>query len=359
MKEYYETNDGVLRLEIVGMEEPNNGRELFVIKILKNGIDITEQFKKRVRGWCKVPVYIDFEFSHQSLPIVFIPFESDYVLYDYKKNVFSGIKFHQSTYAFMLSRFYKDFFVAISEREIIIKNLLTDNYYRIKSKENEVYKNAELLNNHQIRLTIRTIEKKGFYINTLSERTEILDFINETKEISFDIIYTEGKCLISKNEVEDWRIWQDKFYFYKTNLPFSDFEDLYDFFKVDYDRRLDFQKNKEVLRNPLYVDFEWVWKEDETLDFKPLSFNFLHLEGEIIDWEEGKYLFYKKNEQYIFKIYENEQFREIILTSKQIKEFKTKKIEFAPQFYHQQNQPKPEKPLTIFQWFIQKIKNNL
>lgn len=359
MKKYYQTNDGVLKLEIIDIEEPNNGRMLFVVKIFKNGIDITEQFDDKARGWYKIPMYIDFEFSHPSLPIVFIPFESDYVLYDYEKNTFSGIKFHQSTYGFMLSCFYKDFFVAVSAREIIIKNLLNDNYYRIKGKENEVYKNVELLNNHQIKLTIRAVEKKGNTVKEFSERTEILDFATENKEIPFDFIYTEGKCLIIKNKVQDWRAWQDKFYFYKTNLLFSNFEDLYDFLKFEYDRKLDFQKTKEILSNPLYFDFEWDFKEDKTLHFKPLSFNFLHLEGEIIDWEEGKYLFYKENEQYIFKIYEKEeQSREIILTSKQIKEFKIKKTEFASQFYLQQSEPKPEKSLNIFQWFIQKIKNN-
>lgn len=29
MKEYHETNDGVLRLEIVDMEEPNNAEESY------------------------------------------------------------------------------------------------------------------------------------------------------------------------------------------------------------------------------------------------------------------------------------------------------------------------------------------
>lgn len=209
----------------------------------------------------------------------------------------------------------------------------------------------------------RTVFNENFYFYK-DKKYENQKLIHHYAEIEpanviYEMVHLENKCVISKYEISDKRRNKAKFHTYKANLSFTNLDDLLDFLKVEYDENLDIQKTKKVLINPLFHYFEWNWKEYKLPNFNVSPYNFSYCEGKIIDWEEGKYLFYKENERYIFKIYEKEeQSREIILTSKQIKEWKTKKIEFAEQFYLQQSQPKPEKSLNIFQRFIQKIKNN-
>lgn len=91
-----ESFDQILKLEVVGYDEPNSGRELLIPKITIEGVDITERFKEVNGGWNRIIMNVNFEFSHSFLPVVFIPYERNFILYNYKDDIISIINHHSN-----------------------------------------------------------------------------------------------------------------------------------------------------------------------------------------------------------------------------------------------------------------------
>ena len=58
--ERLESFDQLLKLEIIGYDEPNNGRELLIPKITNEGVDITDRFTEVNGNWNRILMNIDY-----------------------------------------------------------------------------------------------------------------------------------------------------------------------------------------------------------------------------------------------------------------------------------------------------------
>jgi hypothetical protein len=179
-KDIYKTNDGILKLQFIGWEEPNNGRELLIPKITKNEVEITQEICKNWDGWNRIPMYIDFDFSHDKLPIVFIPFEKKFILYNYEKNKISIIDLSSTlnNNRFVKNKFYDEYILFVSSRLIKIMNLFTDEYYKINANDNEFFKDVEITENNHLQIEIRIIERIENKIHNIVDKIILMDFKN-------------------------------------------------------------------------------------------------------------------------------------------------------------------------------------
>lgn len=180
MKRVYETNDGILKLEYVGWEEPNNGRDLLIPLITKNNIEITQELCDNWGGWNRIPQYINFEFSHEKLPFVFLPFEKNFILYDYVKNIISIIDLSSkvSNNRFIKNQFYEHYAIFISERVMKIKNLINNNYFKFEANENELFRDIIILRNNELSIKIELIEIRGNTIYKVDDKYETINIKN-------------------------------------------------------------------------------------------------------------------------------------------------------------------------------------
>ncbi len=177
-----ESFDQVLKLEVVGYDEPNNGRELLIPKISNEGVDITERFNEVNGRWNRIMMNVNFEFSHPFLPVVFIPYERNFILYNYKDDIVSIINYH-SNYThnrFVTNFFWSNFFVLISRRSLIFKNLINNTYYKILAKENELFKSVKTDKGGLFILEKSKVEINDYKINYLETLVEVIN-INEVE----------------------------------------------------------------------------------------------------------------------------------------------------------------------------------
>ena len=176
----YKTNDGILKMEFIGWEEPNNGRELIIPKISKQDIDITQEICKNWNGWNRIPMYIDFDFSHPKIPIVFIPFEKNFILYNYDIDQISIIELNSNlrNNSFVKNKFYEERIIFVTSRIIKIKNLLTNKYYKYEAQENEFFEDAEITIDNFLKIHRNNIEIKGNQINIIEENVLLIDLKN-------------------------------------------------------------------------------------------------------------------------------------------------------------------------------------
>ncbi|WP_291090054.1 MULTISPECIES: hypothetical protein [unclassified Empedobacter] len=177
-----ESFDQILKLEVVGYDEPNSGRELLIPKITIEGVDITERFKEVNGGSNRIIMNVNFEFSHSFLPVVFIPYERNFILYYYKDDIISIINHHSNFNHnwFVMNFFSNNFFVFISRRNLIFKNLINNTYYKIHAKENELFKSVNIDKDDLFILEKSIVEINDYRINYLETLFEVIN-INEVE----------------------------------------------------------------------------------------------------------------------------------------------------------------------------------
>ncbi len=176
----YQTKDGILKLEFVGWEEPNNGRELLIPKITKNGIDITAEICKNWGGWNRIPMSIEFEFSNSKIPVVFIPFEKNFILYDYEENRISLVNLSTKldNNRFLKNKFYDEKIIFVSSRMIKIKNLLNNEYYKLEAKENEFFRDAEINQENELKIKLNLVKIKENQMKNIAEKLLTINLKN-------------------------------------------------------------------------------------------------------------------------------------------------------------------------------------
>jgi hypothetical protein len=149
------------------------------------------------------------------------------------------------------------------------------------------------------------------------------------------LIYTStDKWLISK-EVVDWKVWQDKLFWYISSITFNNIIDLAVFLKRDF--HLD-EQNREFIINEVMASgnttFELYISEDKTVNIMPLALDLLKSKGEIIDWSNWTHFFSKNDDQFILWVYLGgiaDQAREIILSNQQVIFWKEKGNDYIRQ----------------------------
>ncbi len=149
------------------------------------------------------------------------------------------------------------------------------------------------------------------------------------------LIYTRtDKWLISKEDI-DWRIWQDKLYWFMTSLPFDDIVSCADFLKEDF-HLIEFHRQyiiDKVSQNDCKT-FELYISKENDVKVLPLQLDLLQSKGEIIDWLEWTYFFTKRDDNYELWVYLGgiaEQVREIKLSDLQVKHWQEKGNEYVKQ----------------------------
>jgi hypothetical protein len=153
--------------------------------------------------------------------------------------------------------------------------------------------------------------------------------------MSITLIYTRtDKWLISKEDI-DWRIWQDKLYWYIASLSFDNVIECADFLKEDFD--LDEGHKQyiiEIINQNSNKTFELYISKDNVVKVIPLQLEILQSKGEVIDWLDLTYSFTKQDDSFVLCAYFgriSEQIREIRLSTLQIKQWKEKGNDYIKQ----------------------------
>lgn len=149
------------------------------------------------------------------------------------------------------------------------------------------------------------------------------------------LIYTRtDKWLISKEDV-DWRLWQDKLYWFMTSLSFDNVNQCADFLQEDF--HLDDKQKHFIIDTVQQNDnktFELYINEDNEVKVIPLQLDILQSKGEVIDWSDWTYFFTKRDNNFELWIYLGgiaEQVREISLSDIQIKQWQEQGNEYIKQ----------------------------
>lgn len=153
--------------------------------------------------------------------------------------------------------------------------------------------------------------------------------------MSITLIYTRtDKWLISKEDI-DWRIWQDKLYWYITSLPFDNVIECVNFLKEDFD--LDESHKQyiiEIVNQNNNKTFELYISRDNVVKVIPLQLEILQSKGEVIDWLDWTYLFTKQDDSFVLWVYLGriaEQVREIRLSYLQVKQWQEEGNDYIKQ----------------------------
>lgn len=155
-----------------------------------------------------------------------------------------------------------------------------------------------------------------------------------TKEhkMSITLIYTQtDKWLLSKEDA-DWRIWQDKLYWFMTSLAFDNITACADFLKEDFDLN---ENHKQYLIETVNDNdnktFELYISQNYGVKVLPLQLDILQSKGEVIDWLEWVYFFTKRDDSFELWVYLGgiaEQVREIKLSDLQVKQWQEQGSEY-------------------------------
>ncbi|MDO6490866.1 MULTISPECIES: hypothetical protein [unclassified Cellulophaga] len=140
-----------------------------------------------------------------------------------------------------------------------------------------------------------------------------------------DLIYTKTDKFILSKITANYKIWQNKLYYYKTSLNFTDLEKLVIFLKVDYKLS---DKNKSEIFN--YVnnsnqDFFELSVLDNNISIKQIHLQLLKSKDTLIHWEDWFYIFSKTStNNYLLWVFLGgiaNQVREIRLNAAQVSEW--------------------------------------
>ena len=145
--------------------------------------------------------------------------------------------------------------------------------------------------------------------------------------MSLTLIYTRtDKWLISKEKV-DWKIWNDKLYWFMTSLTYETPSDLAQFLKYDFHLTEESEKYIVDALSNKNKTYEINIADDKTVKITAIQVDLLKSKGEIIDWQDWSYFFTKVSDKYVLWVYLGgiaELCREINLNSDQIEQWKKK-----------------------------------
>lgn len=140
----YSTKNKKIKLSLIGYDEPNNGRELHIIKVEEEGIDIT---KKLEPNWNRILYNLDnFEFCTEDSRFCFFPFESGGVLYDTQDKSITSLKYTAILPAyrwFLGNKFSQNQLIVLFNRLIQVVNLSSMEVKNFESSENERFESVE------------------------------------------------------------------------------------------------------------------------------------------------------------------------------------------------------------------------
>lgn len=147
-----------------------------------------------------------------------------------------------------------------------------------------------------------------------------------------DLIYTKTDKWILSKVTANYKTWQNKLYYYKTSLNFTNLEELVIFLKVDYKLS---DKNKSDIFN--YVnnsnqDFFELSVLDNNISIKQIHLQLLKPKDTLIHWEDWFYIFSKTSTNHyhlwVFLGGIANQVREIRLNAAQVSEWEDLGIPF-------------------------------
>lgn len=149
------------------------------------------------------------------------------------------------------------------------------------------------------------------------------------------LIYTRtDKWLLSKEEV-DWKVWQDKLYWFTASLSFENIQLCADFLKEDFHLN-EHHKNYiiETVSKHENKTFELSINEYRDLKLLPLQLCLLESKGKTIDWADWTYSFTQRENNYELWVYLGgiaEETREIRLNDQQVKHWEEQGNEYIRQ----------------------------
>lgn len=176
----YTTPDGICQLSATDYDEPNYGRELLVVTVTVNGIDVTETLCGQ---WNRIPMNLSFRFCGE-LPFVFLPFEKAFVLFDYLNNDLQRLDFGSSHNhnAFVENRFNGNLFLLLSQRILLVRDLLTGKEFAIESKADEMFEEIVSISDTHVVLRKSMITVQGNHILKQQELRETVDLRKEMEK---------------------------------------------------------------------------------------------------------------------------------------------------------------------------------
>lgn len=170
MKTYCTPNKEV-KLSLIGYDEPNNGRELYIVKIENNGIDIT---KKLEPNWNRILFNLDkFEFCKLKLNLCYFPFESGGVLFNYENFKIFKLNYKPILPAhrrFIGNKFSKNQLVVIYDRLIQMINLSVMKTKNIEAKDNERFEWIEFHDEDTIEVSVFEVKNRGNMIDIIKNK---------------------------------------------------------------------------------------------------------------------------------------------------------------------------------------------
>lgn len=171
--ETYTTPDGICQLSAIDYDEPNYGRELLVVTVMVKGVDET---KTLCGNWNRIPMNLNFRFCGE-LPVVFLPFESGFLLFDYANNAVHhpNFKSGHDHNAFVENRFQGNLFFLLSQRILFVRDLLTGKGFRLESKADEMFEEIVSISLTHVVLRKSVIEVLGNRILKQQELRETID----------------------------------------------------------------------------------------------------------------------------------------------------------------------------------------
>jgi hypothetical protein len=145
--------------------------------------------------------------------------------------------------------------------------------------------------------------------------------------MSLILIYTRtDKWLISK-EKADWKIWNNKLYWFMTSLTYENSNTLAEFLRNDF--HLTEKSEKYIIDslNDNNKTYEIEIDPNKDVKITPIQVDLLNSKGEVIDWQDWSYFFTKVDNKYELWVYVGgvaDICREISLSADQIDKWKEK-----------------------------------
>lgn len=161
MKKYSTPSEKVI-LSLIGYDEPNNGRELNIVEIEENGVNITNKLEP---NWNRIIYNLNkFEFNKPELNFCYIPFESGGILYNFQTSDILNLNFNSISPAyrnFIGNRFSENQLVVVYDTLLQMVNLNSMVTKNIEAKENERFDWFEFLDEDTIEVSVVEIKKTG------------------------------------------------------------------------------------------------------------------------------------------------------------------------------------------------------
>ena len=167
----FSTKNEKVKLIIVGYDEPNYGRELNIVRVEQEGIDIT---KKLEPNWNRICFNLDkFEFTKNGLNFCYLPFESGDTLYNYdstKVQIFKHGPIASAHRRFIGNRFSNSQLIVVYDRLLKMIHLKTGKVRNIESKENERFNWIEFIDDNTVEVSIWEIKIRGNIMDRIGEK---------------------------------------------------------------------------------------------------------------------------------------------------------------------------------------------